>query len=408
MIHQHYFPEMAGTARRTKELAEEFSKLGYKVTVITSFPREYRSIPGYSTNRIEVINGVDIYRMNTIVSVNIGVITRIVSYLAFVLFGLKWIIKNKGHFDILISIAPIAAGIIGALSHKFLKMYHHFDVPDILPDLGIAAGMIKNRTIISLFFSIERWVYKNCNSISAITKGQVNNIINKGVSPKKVGLIPDWIDVKFFKKNIRIYADQIKKDLSQRFGDQKVISFIGNIGALQNPTIFLDLMKLLNADYPDKYCFLFIGDGIMLPTLKKRVVEENIENIVFIGRIKRELVPAYMHSSDILVANYLNNYYMDICIPGKLYEYLVSGSPIVVGGKGEVADFVNNYNAGISVEPSNHFEIKKAIISIIDGGKTINNANILRFSEKYDLSSVVTLYTRIFKQLTNVGSKYAQ
>ena len=28
MIHQHYYPEMSGTARRTKELAENFVKKG--------------------------------------------------------------------------------------------------------------------------------------------------------------------------------------------------------------------------------------------------------------------------------------------------------------------------------------------------------------------------------------------
>jgi len=43
MIHQHYFPEMSGTARRTRELAESFVKNGHKVSVLTSFPREFRS-----------------------------------------------------------------------------------------------------------------------------------------------------------------------------------------------------------------------------------------------------------------------------------------------------------------------------------------------------------------------------
>ena len=38
MIHQHYFPEMSGTARRTKELAESFIKMGHQISVVTYDP----------------------------------------------------------------------------------------------------------------------------------------------------------------------------------------------------------------------------------------------------------------------------------------------------------------------------------------------------------------------------------
>jgi hypothetical protein len=64
LIHQHYFPEMSGTARRAKELAEGFVKRGYDVNILTSFPRDYRSMPNSSYNVIESLNGVSIYRVS--------------------------------------------------------------------------------------------------------------------------------------------------------------------------------------------------------------------------------------------------------------------------------------------------------------------------------------------------------
>ena len=66
LIHQHYFPEMSGTARRAKELAESFVKQGYFVTIITSYPRDYRSIPGESFKSTERIAGVNVIRVNNI------------------------------------------------------------------------------------------------------------------------------------------------------------------------------------------------------------------------------------------------------------------------------------------------------------------------------------------------------
>jgi len=66
LIHQAYYPEMSGTARRTKELAESFIKNGHIVNVLTSTPREYRSFPDYKYKFFEKINGVNVYRIKTL------------------------------------------------------------------------------------------------------------------------------------------------------------------------------------------------------------------------------------------------------------------------------------------------------------------------------------------------------
>ena len=67
------------------------------------------------------------------------------SYGFFVFFTIYKLIGKVNKYDIMISIAPLSSGIIGAMLRKLYKIHHHFDVPDMLPDLGIAAGMIKNK-----------------------------------------------------------------------------------------------------------------------------------------------------------------------------------------------------------------------------------------------------------------------
>ena len=44
-MHQHYYPEMVGGARRAKELSEKFVKNGHSVTVLTTYQRDFRSMP---------------------------------------------------------------------------------------------------------------------------------------------------------------------------------------------------------------------------------------------------------------------------------------------------------------------------------------------------------------------------
>ena len=84
IFQQHYFPEMAGVARRTKELSEEFIRAGHLVTVVTTFPRDFRSFPGYKAKKNENINGVEVVRLKSIFEVRENVIFRMFSYISYV------------------------------------------------------------------------------------------------------------------------------------------------------------------------------------------------------------------------------------------------------------------------------------------------------------------------------------
>jgi colanic acid biosynthesis glycosyl transferase WcaI len=395
IIHQHYYPEMAGTARRSKELAENFVSKGHKVYVITSMPRDFRSMPNANFKKYEEINGVEVYRINTFFEVKKNVIIRMISYSAFVFLSLIKVLKLSKNVDLIISMAPLSSGILGSLCKIFSKKYHHFDVPDILPDLGISSGMLKNKLLIKVLFKIEKWVYKNSNSISAITKGQINNINQKGVPSSKLEYIPDWIDDKYFINNLKLHKNKISSIINT---DKTIISFVGNIGALQNPQVFLKLASSLQRSGYSNFLFLFIGDGIMLETLKSQAKNLALNNIEFIGRVKRELVPAYMGISDILVANYLPNEYMKICIPGKLFEYAISQKPIIMGAIGEAKDLIEKYELGIGVEPSNHNEFKNAIFKI-SGNKYLFKPRINDFLNDFLIDNVLKSYDKIIKQI---------
>jgi len=397
IFQQHYFPEMAGVARRTKELSEEFIRAGHLVTVVTTFPRDFRSVPGYKAKRNDNINGVEVVRLRSIFEVRKNVIFRMFSYISYVYSSFLYSKKNNYKFDFCISIAPLPPGIVGALSQKLFKLPHHFDVPDILPDLGIASGMIKNKLLIKLLYKLEMFVYNNSKSISAITYGQIENIHKKGVDCTKIKYIPDWIDSKYFIKNVKYNNTTVGEKIKNKYGNKKIISFIGNIGALQNPIIFIRMMENF-ARKNDNIILLFIGDGIMLPSLKKEVKKIGLINVDFVGRLPRELIPSYMNLSDVLIANYLSNKYMDICIPGKLYEYLMSKTPIVMGARGEAANFINTHNAGIVVPPSDVNAFTKAVYDIIDE-KFDYNPHYGEFIKDFSLTKIAKSYESVFKSL---------
>ena len=396
IIHQHYFPEMSGTARRAKELAEHFVKQEHNVSVLTSFPREFRSIPGQSYEKNEILNGVKIHRVNNIFEVKNNVFLRMLSYFTFVIMSIQSGLRLSNKSDIIITIAPLSSGIIGATIRMFNKKYHHFDIPDILPDLGISAGMITNRFIIYILRKLELWVYIRCDSISTCTNGQMKNIEEKGVPINKLSCIPDWVDTDFFNINHIKFKDEVSSLYA--YPNKKILSFVGNIGALQNPSIFIDLMSTLKEKEKDDYIFLFIGDGIMLPKLKKLVDRKNLDNIKFLGRVKREYIPSIMKMSDILVTNYVSDEHLNLYIPGKLFEYAISGRPIVIGARGDSKKFVEKYKLGLVVEPSNYLNFKHAIINISQSIYKFE-PKINEFSNDFSINNVANKYQIIFEKI---------
>ena len=232
---------------------------------------------------------------------------------------------------------------------------------------------------------------------TAIIK-RIDNIIEKGVPKNKLSYIPDWIDDSFFKENLLKYKDKISRKLS--YPGKKIISFVGNIGALQNPEIFLKTMKLLSNEGYNHFLFLFIGDGIMLPYLKEKSKELKLNNVEFIGRVKREHVPAYMNLSHLLVANYLPNDYMNICIPGKLFEYAISKRPIIMGAQGEAKNLIDNYSLGLAIPPSDINSFKEAIIKILDSPYNFE-PNTEKFVRDFSLPKVIKNYNNIFEGVSN-------
>ena len=76
---------MAGVARRAKELSEQFVKNGHSVTVLTTYPRDFRSMPGFESKKYEVLNNVVVIRRKTIFYVGKNSIIRMLSYFMYVL-----------------------------------------------------------------------------------------------------------------------------------------------------------------------------------------------------------------------------------------------------------------------------------------------------------------------------------
>ena len=100
-------------------------------------------------------------------------------------------------------------------------------------------------------------------------------------------------------------------------------------------------------------------------------------------------------SSALLLLNYetLARY-----IPGKLYEYLAAGPPILVyGDTGEVARLIRRLNAGILVPHGDVYALERALDKIKDTDHSKNRK--ARISEWLDLHTRQKMSQRMIELL---------
>lgn len=142
--------------------------------------------------------------------------------------------------------------------------------------------------------SLKQWIYRNLDAISVVSsllKAQVEKY-----SSLEVKVIPMGIDTDLF--NPEKANEAIKKDIE---ACDPLLLFVGSCIPEKGLIELIEAMALVVEKNKNVH-LLLIGEGYLIPSLKKRVDELRIEkNVTFKGSIPNEALPAYFASSQIFV-----------------------------------------------------------------------------------------------------------
>ena len=87
------------------------------------------------------------------------------------------------------------------------------------------------------------------------------------------------------------------------------------------------------------------------------------------GYVPHEQATAMMSAADLLYLSVPLGYYANACLPGKLFEYMGSGSPIlaVVPPESEVARVLNEVGGAVAVRPNDIDAIAAVLVGLLEG-----------------------------------------
>ena len=210
-------------------------------------------------------------------------------------------------------------------------------------DAAVDHGTCKERGLrYRMTRALETRVFRQADAVTTICEGLRGDILARGVSPERLTVIPNAVDIELF--NLHRQKDP---KLVKRLGleNKQVLGFIGSFYAYEGLSLLVEAMPRVLAQMPDVR-LLLVGGGHQERALQQQARKLGVEDrIVFTGRVPHDQVQQYYDLVDILVYPRMPMRLTELVTPLKPLEAMAQGRVVIasdVGGHRElISDGVN-------------------------------------------------------------------
>ncbi|MFY9243564.1 MAG: glycosyltransferase family 4 protein [Polaribacter sp.] len=181
------------------------------------------------------------------------------------------------------------------------------------------------------------------------------------------------------------------------------ISYIGLLPKQSNPKILFKVLNTLcseNSGFKNDLKINFIGD--ISDEIKIETKLHNLlENTIFKGYVSHTEAIEYQQRAQVLLLLIPNIKKANGILTGKLFEYLTAKRPILAIGpnKGDLAEILENTNAGVVVDFNDEVQLKLEIKQLYNrykqGNLIVESRNIEKFHRKQLTKELATIIKSI-------------
>lgn len=343
VVSQHFWPE----SFRINQVVSSLIKQGCDVTVLAGQPNYpsgntfsgYRALAAGIETHPE---GYTIARVPEAPRRNGRAIHLVVNYLSFVLSGclLGPILLRGRAFDVIFvyGTSPILQAI-PAIFLKWLKGARLvLWVQDLWPESLEATGYVTNRRFLNLVGGVVRWIYGRANLILGQSQAFVTAIrpLARGVPVAYHPNPGESLEV----------VSGVAPDPAYRMEPGFNIVFAGNMGKAQGMTTLVEAAEKLRGEQDIR--LILIGDGALAETLRQRVTEAGLRNVVFAGRFPTDAMPGILAQASALLVSLADYPILNMTVPSKVQTYLAVGRPVIASMNGEGARIIEESGAGLT------------------------------------------------------------
>ena len=356
LIHQAFQSLQGAGGTRHYEFAQHCIERGHEFVVVASDVSYLDARKMDKSRSVEVIDNIKIIRASTPTYIHKGFAWRIVAFIVY-MFSSFWSAFREPKVDLVMGTSPslfqgLSAACVALLKRRPLLL----EVRDLWPDFAIEMGILNSKVLIFFAKLVEKFIYWQASHILVNSPAYVDYLVEKGISPDKISLIPNGVDPKMFEGEADPNRIRNEFNLSDKF----VVTYAGAIGPANDiPTIVRGAERL--RDKTDIQ-FLLVGGGKALEEVQSLVEEKKLDNVTIAGIRQKSEMPDVLAASNACVATLQNIPMFKMTYPNKIFDYMAARKPIVLGIDGVIRKVVEDGKGGIFVEPGDDKQLADAVV----------------------------------------------
>lgn len=250
------------------------------------------------------------------------------------------------------------------------KLIHAHEITSL--PVAIIASLLKRKKVI--YDSHELWSeshHKTSNKFIISTISYIERMLCKNITIITVSeSICEYLKAHFNNKDVHVvrnipsYKHTGKYNLIREMFEiserDKVFIYQGLLSEARGVDLILDAAINVSKDIESGLAFVFFGFGEYAKEIEQK--SKLYSNIYYGGNIPQKNLLKYTSSADIGLHGIKNTCLNhDYCLPNKVFEYALSGIPIIVPNLTELSAFLDEYKVGLDYEQNNVESLESSI-----------------------------------------------
>jgi glycosyltransferase involved in cell wall biosynthesis len=355
LIHSIVFsPDGVSTAYLYNDIALNFVKENYEVTVLTTTPH-YNVIKDELEKQPLKKKWAGLYYSSDYHGIKVlhvpqkkfkSTFFRILGFVYWHVLSLALGLSQKNVDLILSPSPPLTIGLISLLVARIKKAKVIYNVQEIYPDFLINQGLLKSNLIIKALKKLERFVYDKSDAVVTIDQLFYNSIKTRFRDKSKLSIIPNFVDTSVYKP---VPEDelQLNRNVFPKSKNLKVM-YAGNIGYAQDWEPLIEVAKKM-IDLPVE--FWVIGEGVQRLYLEKSIKDNGLDNIHVMGYQPRKTIASIISYADIHFI-FMLKLMEKQGFPSKVYSIMACAKPLLIlsGKDTPLSNFLRPTGSAFTIE----------------------------------------------------------
>jgi colanic acid biosynthesis glycosyl transferase WcaI len=323
-----YPPEIAPAGVNAQELAEDMTAEGHKVTLVTGWPNHPQGVlfKGWSMRfrhmeRTE--KGYRVLRCGHSIHPRGNIAWRMWYYLTFALSTFVNALAAGPIDAILCESTPIFGPWTAWLLAKCKGSRLVYRIHDLHPESALNAGILRKGPAYHAMRAMDTWICKHSDIVATLSETMVDNILRRGVDPRKVVIARHWVDSEKIRPTDRDNPWRRRHGIGP---ETFVVLHAGTIGYISGAEVIIQAASALRDR--QNMLFLFVGEGVLRPTLESLTAELGLQNVRFLPFQPAEDLRLMQATADVSLVT-LKPEAGETSIPSKVLGYLAAGRAVI-------------------------------------------------------------------------------